>query len=90
MSDAWEEVPQHQKAEDLRSLAKEGYEQVFGSGDFECPGQAQEEEIAVLILPSDLEAFITRAHNGEEPLAIMLEIYANTFEVEIELEDGCD
>lgn len=89
MDDAWEEVPQHQGSEDLRSFAQEGNAQVQGSGHQQRTGQEEEEEeVAILIMPDDLEAFLERAHNGEKPVLIMAEIYANTEDAIVSVEDG--
>lgn len=81
MEDAGEEVPQHQEAEDLRSSAQEGFEQVFGSGDQQCSSEEDEEgptPVAVLIMADELEAMLQAAFEGNDPSTIMLEIYANS------------
>lgn len=82
--DAWEEVPEHQEPEGLRGLEEEGLLEILSGEDFEFSEEAEgSAQVAILISPEELEEFLGRAHDGEEPIALMLEIYANTEDSEL-------
>jgi len=85
-SDAGEEVPQHQEAQDVRGPAQEGDEQVQGGEDQQCAGE-EERETYIVASQEDLIEYLQRARAGEDPELLFLEMYANSEDID---EDDCD